>query len=196
MGKIYYLLGKSASGKDTLYRKLMANDQLGLNRVVMYTTRPRRTGETDGVDYHFIDEQRLNELREAGLVIEERTYQTVHGPWTYLTVKDDSLDPETGSYLIEGVLQSYLSTRDYFGSEAVIPLYVEVEDGERLLRAVMRERKEPDPKYAEVCRRFLADAEDFSEDKLTAAGITRRFRNENSDETADTMANFILQTKD
>ena len=194
MGKIYYLFGKSASGKDTLYRKLMADGSLGLKAVVMYTTRPRRTGETEGKDYHFIDEKRLHELRAANLVIEERTYQTVHGPWTYLTVKDEDLDPETGSYLIEGVLQSYVSTRDYFGSETVIPLYVEVEDGERLLRAIRRERKEAVPKYEELCRRFLADAADFSEEKLAAAGITRRFINEDSAATAKKMAEYIRET--
>lgn len=196
MGKIYYLLGKSASGKDTIYRKLMSDESLGLKGVVMYTTRPRRSGETDGRDYHFIDERKLNDLREANLVIEERTYQTVHGPWTYLTVKDESLDLSSGSYLIEGVLQSFLSTRDYFGSDVVIPLYVEVEDGERLLRAVQRERKEPVPKYEELCRRFLADAEDFSEQNLTAAGITKRFDNLNSETTARVMADYIRQTKD
>ncbi len=190
------MLGKSASGKDTIYRKLMADSSLGLKGVVMYTTRPKRSGETDGRDYHFIDEQKLNELRAANLVIEERTYQTVHGPWTYLTVKDESLDPDTGSYLIEGVLQSFISTRDYFGSDVVIPLYVEVEDGERLLRAVRRERREPVPKYAELCRRFLADAEDFSEQNLAAAGITRRFENEDSESTAQMMAEYIRQTKD
>ena len=190
------MLGKSASGKDTIYRKLMADASLGLKGVVMYTTRPRRSGETDGRDYHFIDEQRLKELREANLVIEERTYQTVHGPWTYLTVKDDDLDLTAGSYLIEGVLQSYVSTRDYFGNGVVIPLYVEVEDGERLLRAIRRERKEAVPKYAEVCRRFLADAEDFSEEKLTAAGITKRFNNDNSAVTAQAMSDYIRETKD
>ena len=60
MGKIYYLFGKSASGKDTIYRKLMADESLGLKAVVMYTTRPRRIGETEGKDYHFIDEKRLH----------------------------------------------------------------------------------------------------------------------------------------
>ena len=184
------------SGKDTLYRKLMEDASLGLKGVVMYTTRPKRSGETEGRDYHFIDVQRLEELRAANLVIEERTYQTVHGPWTYLTVKDENLDPDAGSYLIEGVLQSYLSTRDYFGSDVVLPLYVEVEDGERLLRAIRREKREPVPKYAEVCRRFLADAEDFSEEKLAAAGITRRFANEDSKACAEVLAEYIRETQD
>ena len=191
MGKIYYLLGKSASGKDTIYRKLMADDSLGLKGVVLYTTRPRRSGEADGRDYHFIDEKELKRLREENRVIEERTYQTVHGPWTYLTVNDGQLDPEKGSYLIEGGLQSYLSTRAYFGNGVVVPLYIEVEDGERLLRAVLRERKEAVPKYAELCRRFLADAEDFSEENLAAAGIMKRFCNEDSETCTAELAEYI-----
>ena len=62
--------------------------------------------------------------------------------------------------------------------EQVIPIYVEVEDGLRLSRAVERERAQREPKYAELCRRFLADEADFSEEKLSEAGIVKRFQND------------------
>ena len=42
MGKMLYLMGKSSTGKDTVYRKLMEWKQLELKRVVPYTTRPIR----------------------------------------------------------------------------------------------------------------------------------------------------------
>ncbi len=45
MGKIICLLGKSATGKDTLYRRLLEDDTLGLRKMVPYTTRPIRDGE-------------------------------------------------------------------------------------------------------------------------------------------------------
>ena len=48
MGNIYCLMGKSASGKDTIYNRLLAMEKLHLRRVVPYTTRPMRSGETDG----------------------------------------------------------------------------------------------------------------------------------------------------
>jgi guanylate kinase len=54
---------------------------------------------------------------------------------------------------------------------------VEVEDWLRLERAVRRERKEAEPKYQELCRRFLSDSQDFSEENLEKAGIERRFSN-------------------
>ena len=67
--------------------------------------------------------------------------------------------------------------KKYFGEEQVVPLYIEVEDGLRLERALSRERMQDEPDYAELCRRFLADREDFSEEKLEEAGITKRYEN-------------------
>ena len=67
--------------------------------------------------------------------------------------------------------------KDYYGEEKICPLYIEVEDGERLKRAIRREELQPEPKYAEMCRRFLADEEDFSLENLKKAGIERHFEN-------------------
>lgn len=177
MGKIYILMGKSASGKDSLYEALLQCEALHIKPVVGYTTRPIRSGETEGKEYHFVEKEELEELRKAGLVIEERVYQTVYGAWHYFTVDDQSLQLEAGNYLYIGTLESYKRIRDYFGEKNVVPLYIEVEDGLRLCRAVERERQQAEPKYAELCRRFLADTEDFSESKLQQAGILERYEN-------------------
>ena len=67
--------------------------------------------------------------------------------------------------------------KEYFGDDVMVPLYIEVEDGLRLSRALERERAQTKPQYAELCRRFLADSEDFSEENIAKAGITRRFSN-------------------
>ena len=48
MGKIFYIMGKSSSGKDSIYRQLEENQELGLKRLVIYTTRPIRDGEKNG----------------------------------------------------------------------------------------------------------------------------------------------------
>lgn len=50
MGKIFYLMGKSSSGKDTIYKELLQGFPK-MKRIVLYTTRPRREGECDGVEY-------------------------------------------------------------------------------------------------------------------------------------------------
>ena len=51
--------------------------------------------------------------------------------------------------------------REYYGNEVMWPIYIEVEDGERLERALAREKTQEVPKYEEMCRRFLADQNDF-----------------------------------
>lgn len=177
MGKIYYMMGKSSSGKDTLFKEVKSALP-ELHGIILYTTRPIREGERNGVEYYFVSEDTLDTYEQVGKVIELRAYHTVHGIWKYATVDDGQVDLSKGSYLAIGTLESYEKMLAYYGSEKLVPLYIEVEDGERLMRALMRERKQETPKYAELCRRFLADTEDFSEEKLQMLGITRRYIND------------------
>lgn len=174
MNHLYYIMGKSASGKDSVYQRLLR--ELPLKPLVLCTTRPRREHEQDGREYHFITPERFAAMQAEDLLIEARTYHTEAGEWSYCTAKD-AADLRAGSYLAIGTLESYLPIRAYYGADAVIPVYIEVEDGIRLQRALDRERREKTPRYAELCRRFLADTEDYSEANLAAAGIVRRFRN-------------------
>ena len=66
MGKIFYIMGKSSTGKDTVFKRLQKEKSLGLSTIVSYTTRPIRAGEKDGETYHFIDEKKLARLEEQG----------------------------------------------------------------------------------------------------------------------------------
>ena len=183
MGKIFYLMGKSASGKDTIYKEVKS--QLPeLKTIVIYTTRPIREGERDGVEYYFVDDNRLAELQNEGKVIELREYNTVHGIWKYFTADDGQFDREEHLIAI-GTLESYMQLRGYFGDDKMVPIYIEVEDGVRLERALARERKQNEPKYEELCRRFLADAADFSTDRLKEAGITRKYFNIDMDKCVE-----------
>lgn len=169
-------MGKSASGKDTVY-KLLLERVPGLKKVVLYTTRPIRDGEREGVEYHFTSEDKLNEVRKSGRLIEARTYKTVFGPWSYFTVDDGQFDLKQHDYLMIGTLESFEKMREYFGAQVMVPIYIEVEDGVRLARALDRERMQKTPKYAELCRRYLADERDFNEDNLKRCGIEKRYEN-------------------
>ncbi len=176
MGKIFYLMGKSASGKDSIYKRLRSVYP-ELKSIVLYTTRPMRAGEQEGVEYYFIDDARLKKLEQSGRVIEVRTYQTVFGPWSYATVDDGQVDLAQENYLVIGTLDSYEKLREYYGKEALVPLYVMVDDGVRLERALARERQQKVPKYAELCRRFLADEADFAPERLKGLDVTEAFEN-------------------
>ncbi len=176
-GKIFLLMGKSTSGKDTIYKNLITDKDLSLKKVVPYTTRPMRDGETDGVQYYFRNEKEYLDLKESGKIIEERTYHTKYGEWRYFTADDGQIDLSDGNYLVIGTLESYCYFRDYFGKDNVLPLLIDVEARIRLERAMHREAKQEHPKYDEMCRRFLADEEDFSEEKIAQAGVEKRFYN-------------------
>ena len=179
MGRIYYLLGKSATGKDTLYKEILKR-RPKLRTVTMYTTRPIREGETDGVEYFFTDREELERQLASGKVIESRTYQTIAGPWTYYTVDDGQFDvADDESCLMIGTLESYDKMCAYFEAGKMVPVYIEVPDGIRLLRAVKREENQKKPNYREVCRRYLADEKDFSEENIQKTGIKLRFTNDN-----------------
>ena len=191
MGKIFYIMGKSASGKDTIYKKIL-EDMPELKTVVIYTTRPIRDGEKEGVEYYFTDERKLKEFQKAGKVIESRTYQTVYGPWIYCTVDDGQFELDRYDYLMIGTLESYGNIRRYFGGETVVPVYVFVDDGIRLSRALEREKAQTSPKYAEMCRRFLADEEDFKEENLEKYGIDQKFENNDLHKCIEQTEGMIL----
>jgi guanylate kinase len=184
-------MGKSASGKDKIYSYLAGDEQLGLKKLILYTTRPIRDGEKDGRQYFFSNDEKLQEFEREGRLIEARSYQTVHGIWTYFTADDGQIDLKHADYLGIGTLESYIKMKQYYGEEVLVPIYLEVENGERLARALKREQKQEEPKYAEMCRRFLADEEDFSEEHVTEAGIRKRFENINLDICVEEIKKYI-----
>mgnify|MGYP002675457010 FL=1 len=193
MGKIFCIIGKSSTGKDTIYRYLLEQKELKLKKIVTYTTRPMRAGEQDGVEYFFCDDKRAEKLEAAGKVIELRAYHTIYGIWKYFTVDDGQVDFGKESSIVTSTVEQYLKLREYYGKENVVPIYIEVEDGERLERAIARERQQVTPKYEEMCRRFLADAADFSEEKLKEAQITRRFVNDSLEEVEKEIVSYIKE---
>lgn len=194
MNKIFYLLGKSACGKDTVYDKLLNDSGLGFSPVVLYTTRPIRVGEQDGVTYNFRTEEFFKENENSDKMIESRVYQTMLGPWYYFTMDDGQIDLSKNSFLMIGTLESYEKMVAYYGNEVMVPLYLYIDDAERLQRALNREKGQKTPHVDEVCRRYLADEADFSEEKLTGLGITNRFYNDNLDRCIGEIVEFCCNS--
>ena len=185
MGKIFCLMGKSSSGKDTIFKEIRDDKDLNLKPVVSYTTRPKRINETQGVEYLFINEEQLDEFEKADKVIEKRVYHTVHGDWYYCTINDGQIDLNINNYLLITTLESYESLKKYYGEDKVYPLYVDIEDGIRLERALEREKRQANPNYNELCRRFLADNQDFSQENLSKLNINKFYINEDLQECID-----------
>ena len=185
MGKLYYVMGKSASGKNSIYKGLVSRFDY-LKEIVPYTTRPMRTGEMEGKDYHFITDEDIERYKREGKLIEARIYDTVAGKWTYATVDDGQIGFNEDSITI-GTLEAYIKLREYYGQEKIVPIYIDLNPKLRLLRAMRREAREEKPDYKELCRRFLADEEDFSDEKLKMAGIEKRYYNRNLSKCVDSI---------
>lgn len=159
--RIFCLVGKSCSGKDTLCARILERCP-ELVPVIPHTTRPRRTGEAEGQNYCFVTEQQLRQYEARGQVIEKREYHTVQGLWTYFTLR---FPLDRDRFLIT-TLDGARALMDAYGPRAVYIVYLHVDDRTRLLRCIDREAGQEHPDYAEVCRRFLADQSDFSEARL------------------------------
>jgi guanylate kinase len=74
-GVLVIISSPSGAGKTTLSRRLLAEFP-SLEFSVSYTTRPKRPGEQDGVDYHFVLPAEFERMVEAGEFAE---HAHVHG---------------------------------------------------------------------------------------------------------------------
>lgn len=193
MGKIFCLMGKSNSGKDTIFKELMSDSDLELKPIISYTTRPIRSTETNGIEYYFINEDILAEYREKNKIIEERKYDTVNGPWHYCTIDDGQINLKDNNYLLIVTLEAYRNIKIHFGEESVFPFYIDLDDGIRLERALKREREQKNPNYDELCRRFLADNNDFSDYNLQSCNIEKFYINDNLKECVSNIKDDILK---
>lgn len=193
MGKIIVIMGKSASGKDTIFKYL--KEKMDLKTIITYTTRPIREGERNKEDYYFVTEKEFYYFQKEKKILEYRYYHTIYGIWYYFTVDDGQINLKKDNYIIIGTLEAYEQIKNYYGKDKVMPIYIEVEDGIRLERALYREKIQKYPKYAEMCRRFLADEKDFSEENLKKMGIEERYNNINIEDCIQKITKKIGKLK-
>lgn len=139
------LCGESASGKSSIEKNLVKN--YGYKKVVSYTTRSPRTGEVDGVDYHFIDTDQFNKLKEQGFFAETAQYNG----WHYGTAKEDCTNDKVAVLTPHGLRQvSKLQDID------VVSFYINVPRRDRLIKILQR-----GDNIEEAYRRSLSDVGQF-----------------------------------
>ena len=144
MNRVFCLVGKSCSGKDTLYARILERCP-ELVPVVPCTTRPMRPGEVEGQSYHFVTQEQLRQYENQGQVIEKREYHTTQGLWTYFTLR---FDLDTDRLLIT-TLAGARALMDCYGPGHVRVVYLHVDDRTRLLRYIDRESRQARPDYTD-----------------------------------------------
>ena len=150
--KVLALFGKSGAGKDTIQNWLVSNYPTKLNKIVSYTTRPKRDYEVEGEAYHYINIKEFTDRLLSFDFIEAAVFNN----WGYGTsiqsLKNDKIN--IGVFNPEGIRTLINDPRI-----DILPIYVDCKDKTRLLRTLSRE-EEVD--CNELCRRFFADEKDFS----------------------------------
>lgn len=153
------LAGYSATGKDT-YQNMLLEQNPNLKRALSATTRPIRPGETDGVEYHFLDGANYMHLLMEERILSERIYNTIQNGkdavWRYGLLKEDF---ENSNWITILDHEGSRRVRNAVGSEHVKIVYMTCSDQE--LRARSRGRLDESAEY----ERRLAD------DKIQFQGI-------------------------
>ena len=187
---IFCLLGKSAVGKDTMV-DLVYKLNRRVEKLVPITTRPPRSFEKDGVQYHFITKDFFQKKLKAGAIMEHREYSVINkkgasDKWIY-----GHEYPTSDISIMSGPLSMYTYIKS-FGDFEVVPIYITIPDEERLFRMVRRELRNTNPNVRETCRRFVADNKDFPEDIINSICPKENiFVNENRSTTSESINQFI-----
>lgn len=146
------LYGASGSGKDTILKWIVSNYPK-INLIVSCTTRPKREGEVDGVDYHFINEEKFSEQVINGEMLEATEFRG----WFYGT-QASALSEDTVNI---GVFNTAgLMALEENPDISLLKIFVHASDKTRVLRCLNRE-KEPD--VDEIVRRYQTDKRDLKE---------------------------------
>lgn len=148
--KIIALFGESGTGKDSIKKYLINN--ANMNGMISFTSRPKRDNEIDGVNYRFITKDKFLQLMQKKKILEV----SIFNHWYYGSSVEDLKRnvPNVGIFNIHGI-SSLLRLKNL----EVLPVRIKVtNEKERIIRALNREKN---PNCSEICRRFLADEEDF-----------------------------------
>ena len=147
------IVGKTASGKDTVVKKLV--DDYKYTKIITYATRPMRKGEKQDITYHFISDDEFNQKINEGFFAECKAYDTEFGIWYYGTALEDLENADDKSVIIL-TPAGYRDVKNKLGNKNITCIYLYANNATIKKRLIARG---DDPKEAE--RRVLHDNEDF-----------------------------------
>lgn len=140
------IIGESGSGKSTVQKELQ---KMGILKVITCTTRPSRSGEVSGVDYHFLSKEEFDKKIESNEFSEHASYNG----WNYGTPKDSCGTSDTCTVLTPSGLRAIRRS-----GIPCVSFYLKVD---RRSRLVMMLKRGDD--IDEAYRRNLSDLGQFDE---------------------------------
>lgn len=173
------LIGKSASGKDTIKRKLI--ELYKFKSIITYTTRPMRVGEINGVDYHYINECEFQKKIKEGFFAEWKSYNTTKGEWYYGTAKEDI--EKANDYTL--MILSPRGVKDIL-KQGYEPKVVYIDANVETITQRLYARGDD---ILEIQRRTLSDSVDF---KNIEAIVNCNINNNKEDDIEDVINNLLV----
>lgn len=158
MRKIFAIMGKASTGKDTLTK--MLSKETGMPIALSFTTRPMRIGEEQGVEYNFITEKDFWDLHGCDLLAEYTSYNVANGDIWYYGLTREELEKD--EYVLVIVNPDGLGQIKEIYGEKVCSILIDAPADVRIKRYLDRD-KVTEIKAEECCRRFLADQKDFKD---------------------------------
>lgn len=151
------LLGKTASGKDTILNELVK--KYNYRKMITYTTRPMRKGEIQDKTYHFISDEEFLKKKEEGFFLEYNEFNTVDDIWRYGSAKEDYLNATNDTVIILtpsglSALKVYIARQK--ADIDIIPIYIYANNN-----TIGKRLKKRGDKKEEADRRIKADNVDF-----------------------------------
>ena len=158
MRKIFAVMGKASTGKDTLTK--MLSETLELPIALSFTTRPMRVGEKQGVEYNFISDDDFWDLHGCDLLAEYTSYEVASGEtWHYGLTKEEL---EKAEYVLVIVNPDGFKQLTEIYGDKVCSILIDAPADVRIKRYLDRDIV-TEEKAEECCRRFLADNKDFKD---------------------------------
>ena len=158
MRKIFAIMGKASTGKDTLTK--MLSEMLELPIALSFTTRPMRAGEKQGVEYNFISDDDFWDLHGCDLLAEYTSYEVASGEtWHYGLTKEEL---EKAEYVLVIVNPDGFRQLTEIYGDKVCSILIDAPADVRIKRYLDRDTV-TEEKAEECCRRFLADNKDFKD---------------------------------
>ena len=155
--KVVALMGKAGAGKDRLLAEIMKIvDKNWFKKIINCTTRPIREHEINGVNYYYLTNEEFTDKVLEGDMIEAAEFNN----WFYGTMLS-TLDIDKINIGVFNPTAVEILQDDHRLN--VLAIYIEAPDKIRLLRQLNRE---DEPDCHEIVRRFKADEEDFSDDRI------------------------------
>lgn len=158
MRKLFTIMGKASTGKDTLTK--MLHEKMELPIALSFTTRPMRNGETQGVEYDFITEKDFWDMHGCDLLAEYTSYDVAGGETWYYGLTREEL--EKSDYVLVIVNpDGFNQIKEIYGDK-VCSILIDAPADVRIKRYLDRDIV-TETKAEECCRRFLADQKDFKD---------------------------------